>query len=346
MEEKQNSVILIRADGNETLGMGHLMRCLSIAAALVKAGEKCVFLTAQNPAADFVREKGFACEVLGTDYQHMESELPRLEEVYQTYSPKCWLVDSYQVTQKYLSELQKAAPVFYLDDTGEEVYEADGLINYNIYAFGLDYKERCPESMRLFLGSGYAPVRTEFLSVPYQVRKDVRNVLITMGGSDKLNIAGELCLCLAKCLPKEVSLTVICGRFNSHLEELMELQQRESRIRILMDVSDMWNRMAEADIAVSAAGSTMYELSVMGVPAVVCYYAENQRRVAEGFASQTGMTNAGDYSKDSKAALDEMIEAVCKLVKSQEERERLSARMKQIVDGQGTERIARELMGI
>ena len=125
----------------------------------------------------------------------------------------------------------------------------------------------------------------------------------------------------------------------------MELQQRESRIRILVDVPDMWNRMAEADIAVSAAGSTVYELSAMGVPAVVCYYAENQRRVAEGFASQTGMTNAGDYSKNPNTALDIMTEAVCKLVKCKEERESLSARMKQIVDGQGTGRIARELLG-
>ena len=319
MEGKQNSVILIRADGNETLGMGHLMRCLSIATALENKNVKCVFLVAQEPAADFVKEKGFACEVLGTDYRHMESELPLLVELSMKYSPKCWLVDSYQMTQAYLSELRKVAPVYYVDDTGEQIFEADGLINYNIYATGLEYEVRCPESMRLFLGAGYAPVKSEFVSVPYLVREKVQNVLITMGGSDKLNIAGRLSLCLAECLPKEVNLTVVCGRFNSHLEELMRFQQKEPRIKILVDVPDMWNQMAQADIAVSAAGSTMYELSAMGVPAVCCYYVENQRRIAEGFASMIGMTNAGDYSKNPDEALSQMIKAVSELTNSRRE---------------------------
>jgi len=346
MEGKQTPIILIRADGNETLGMGHLMRCLSIATALEKMNVKCVFLVAQEQAADFVREKGFACEVLATDYRHMESELPLLEELATKYSPKCWLVDSYQMTQEYLSEIRKAAPVYYVDDIGEQIFEADGLINYNIYAAGLEYEVRCPESMRLFLGAGYAPVKSEFVSVPYPVREKVQNVLITMGGSDKLNIAGRLSLCLAECLPKEVNLTVVCGRFNSHLEELMQLQQKEPRIKIWVDVPDMWNRMAQADIAVSAAGSTMYELSAMGVPTVCCYYVENQRRIAEGFASMIGMTNAGDYSKNPDEALSQMIKAVSELTNSRREREKLSSRMKQIVDGMGAERIAQKLCDI
>lgn len=343
MNENHNPVILIRADGNENLGMGHLMRCMSIATALEKRNAKCIFIVAQEQAGTYVKEKGFVCEVLNTDYRHMEAELPLLEALAMKYLPKCWLVDSYQITQEYLTGLRKTAPVFYMDDTGENIYEADGLINYNIYGQDLGYEAKCPAGMKLLLGAGYAPVKREFLSIEYLIRDKVRNVLITMGGSDKLNIAGALCQCLLDSLPEEICITVICGRFNSHLEELNQLQSKESRIRILVDVPDMWNRMQETDIAVSAAGSTMYELSAMGVPTVCCYYVENQKRIAEGFASMIGMTNAGDYSQYPDETLSIITEVVCKLADSEEERERLSSCMKQIVDGQGAERIAKEL---
>ncbi len=346
MNENHNPIILIRADGNETLGMGHLMRCMSIARALEKENAKCVFLVAQEQAGVYVKEKGFACEVLNTDYRDMEAEFPVLEALTTKYLPKCWLVDSYQITQEYLSGLRETAPVFYMDDMGENVYEADGLINYNVYGQDLGYESKCPADMQLLLGAGYAPVKSEFLSTEYRLRDKVRNILITMGGSDKLNIAGSLCQCLLDSLPEEICITVICGRFNSHLEELNQLQSKESRIRILVDVPDMWNRMREADIAVSAAGSTMYELSAMGVPTVCCYYVENQRRIAEGFASMIGMTNAGDYSQDPDGTMAHMRNAVCKLAGSKEERESLSFRMKQIVDGQGVERIAKALCNV
>ena len=82
------------------------------------------------------------------------------------------------------------------------------------------------------------------------------------------------------------SIWLICGRFNPHLQELLRLQDAEERVHVLVDVADMWNKLALADVVVAAAGSTMYELSTIGVPTVCCYYVENQRRLAEGFAER------------------------------------------------------------
>ena len=55
MNEKKKPVIAIRADGNEVLGMGHLMRCMSIGKALEKQGAHCVFFVAQEKAGAFIR---------------------------------------------------------------------------------------------------------------------------------------------------------------------------------------------------------------------------------------------------------------------------------------------------
>ena len=235
-------IIAIRADGNETLGMGHLMRCMSIAKALEKQGAHCVFFVAQKQAGAFIREKGFACEVLNTDYGDMEAELPRLSKMADDYVPMLWLVDSYQITQNYLQELRKMCPVFYLDDMGAQIFDTDGLINYNIYGDELGYEVKCPEKMKLLLGAGYAPVKEEFVMTPYTVREDVQNVLITMGGSDKLNITGQLSQSLLERLPQEIKLTLICGRFNPHLQELLQLQESNDSVLLLCGESETYCR--------------------------------------------------------------------------------------------------------
>lgn len=342
MSEKKKPIIVIRADGNEVLGMGHLMRCTAIAKALEKQGAHCVFFVAQEKAGAFIREKGFACEVLHTDFEDMKTEFTRIEELVKKYKPELWLVDSYRITAGYIEELQKVSPVFILDDMAELDFGADGIINYNIYGDKMTYAKA--GAAKCLLGAKYAPVREAFSESSYELRDRVRNVLITMGGSDKLDITGTLCKRLLERLPEEIDITLICGRFNPHLQKLMLLQESERRVHVLVDVADMWNKLAMADVVISAAGSTLYELSTMGVPTVCCYYVENQRRLAEGFAEKVGLCNAGDYSKEPEAVLGGMANEVCRLVDDGEYRRKLSVSMKEVTDGQGAGKIAKELL--
>ena len=62
----------IRADGNEKIGMGHIMRCLTVADALRKQGEEVLFLTADEKPVKFIEERGFAAKILFTYYDEME----------------------------------------------------------------------------------------------------------------------------------------------------------------------------------------------------------------------------------------------------------------------------------
>lgn len=332
-------VIGIRADGNSKIGMGHLMRCLSIAQALKEEEMKVLFFTAAQESAAVILERGFACEVTGVPYDRMEEELPFLCDALRKNGVNLLLTDSYQVTERYMAALNEICPVFYLDDTGEKIYPSFGLINYNIYGDLLPYRKRVSEKTKLLLGSKYAPVRAEFRNTPYEVRDRVKTILITMGGSDALNISGALCGKLLQVLSETVEIKVICGRFNPHLSSLQNMAEAANRdvrrIDVLVDVKDMWNHFAEADLCISAAGSTMYELATMGVPTVCCYYVENQRQIAEGFAVKTPVVNAGDYSADGPAVLDTILREIAALTGDREKRYALSEAMKQVTDGKG-----------
>ena len=69
MTDMEKITVGIRADGNGKLGMGHLMRCMSMAYVLQEQGMECVFYTAGQEAGKFVQEKGFQCQVFHTDYK-------------------------------------------------------------------------------------------------------------------------------------------------------------------------------------------------------------------------------------------------------------------------------------
>ena len=337
--------IAIRADGSAKIGMGHLMRCLSIAHALQERQAQVLFITNNEQSSEFICEKGFACEVLKGVNRDMNEEIDDTLNILREKSVCLLLVDSYQASKNYLMQLNQAVPVFYMDDLGRMGLPVSGLINYNIYGQSMGYEEQYHESTRLLLGSRYAPVKEAFRTTAYEVREKVSNILITMGGSDMLNIAGNLGEILLKVLPKDVTLTLVCGRFSPHLEKVREMaKQAKERVHVLTNVSDMWNVMQQCDLVIAAAGSTMYELCTMGVPTICCYYVENQRRMAEYFGSKTSMLNAGDFSENPEKVLESIQDDTLKLVKNTSMRKQLSKEMQEVTDGMGAWRIADALM--
>lgn len=335
--------IAIRADGDAHIGMGHLMRCLSIALACQRQQVEVTFITKNAQSQVFLTEKGFPCRRLEGIYDTMEEEAEDTRIIIQKEQISLLVVDSYRVNNTYFSLMKQVVPVFYMDDLGNMQLPVDGIINYNIYGQEMGYEKAYPKETALLLGSAYAPVKEAFLQTPYTVRKEVSNILITMGGSDAYNIAGQLGALLSSCLPEQITITLVCGRFSPHLEEVKKMSETINNIQVRTDVSDMWNLMKESDLAIAAAGSTIYELCTMGVPTICCYYVENQRRIAQVFAQKTSMCNAGDFSKEPEKVLQTIKEHTLKLIGDEQMRIRLSKEMAYVSDGKGAERIAKFL---
>jgi len=162
-------MIFFRADGNEVIGSGHIMRCLSIAGEATESNPKStlndvLFIAADDSFSSVINSAGIRNHILNTDYRNMESELAQLEELMECYHPLAFFVDSYYVTKNYLKSLwelchmttradgretverQEATgakkmaedktqitTLIYLDDLLSFPYSCDYLINYNIY---------------------------------------------------------------------------------------------------------------------------------------------------------------------------------------------------------------------
>ena len=346
--------VIIRADGNVQIAMGHIMRCLSIADALRALGADVVFVTAGNESRGLLQTRGYEAVVLGTSYSAMESELGGFSAYFRQHPAELILVDSYFVTRGYMEVLRTWARTAWLDDLGEPVHPVDILINYNIYAKEMSYRERYAKSGaalpgQLLLGCEYAPLREAFGQGRRSVCRDaVQDVLITTGGGDAKNAVGALCGRIAEEIKTGlhwgIRYHVICGPFSEKREELRALAALYPVFRIHENVTDMWELMEQCDIAVSAAGSTMYELCSMRLPAVCFYFAENQRRMAEYFDRFTEIKSAGNIAQNREAVLTALLGRLTQLEEDGQLRRRIREQMETLTDGRGAWRIAERLL--
>lgn len=353
-------MVVIRADANSKIGMGHVMRCLSVADALLKRGEEVLFVTADDTPVPLLTKKGIPYRVLHTDYADMEAELPKLWEVLR--EDISILVDSYYVTEKYLAALKKRTTTIYMDDIYAFSYPVDMLINYNIYGEEMGYeKDAAFADTKLLLGAKYVPLREEFSAGAgyVQSRKELSagaenvtpaadgGILITTGGSDSFNLAGQL---LTEAMKYDALKTkeyhVVSGSLNPHIGELQALAQEHGNIHIHCNVTNMAELMAESKVALSAGGSTLYELCAMGVPVIAFSFAENQERLVQTFVKRGIAQYGGNYRTDGNKMIQNTIAGLEKLLEDENLRAEYREKARTLVDGKGAGRIAEAIQAL
>ena len=329
-------MIYIRTDMNGTIATGHMMRCLAIADALMKRGEDVCFLLADDNAVPLLRKRGYGYCVLGTNWEDMESELLQLEALIQKRHISKILVDSYQVTQRYLSWLQARMWTAYIDDVNAFFYPVDGLICYANYWKNFDYEKRYTKT-ELCMGMDYVPLREAFQGcASKKIRKQVENILILSGGSDPYDMIRRIVRRISGSIAARID--VICGAYYSHYEAVcMEYRQQEN-IFFHRAVENMEEYMKNADIAISAGGTTLYELCACGTPTISYSMADNQLDNVRQFEADGLITYAGDAREPLVEEQIALILQQC--AKDREWREERSHRMQQMIDGNGAMRIA------
>ncbi len=345
-------MIIFRADGSPEIGSGHIMRCLSIADAAKEQGLECRFAVADEHFAPTIRNRGFACEVLQTDYRDMDGEREKMLGFLEQYKPETIVADSYFVTPEYLAFLGRFAEVTYIDDLAAFAYPVKCVVNYNIYGPELDYAALYHEAgiplPRLLLGPHYAPLRRQFQNLtPRAARQKVQDIFVSTGGADPQHIALQLAQYLAAQTAQTpldgVRYHFVVGSMNADLPALQAIARECAAIQIHQNVQNMARLMQQCDLAIAAAGSTLYELCACGVPTVTYALADNQLMGAETFAKNGLMQYVGDVRRIKKP---EQIIFRCAetLARDLQKRNELADHAKKQIGGNGTEKIVLQLV--
>ena len=346
-------LVYFRTDGNSHIATGHLVRCLSIADACFSLGMKVCFLVSDQESKALLQSFDPACRfpvrILETAvYDDLEKELPEvlgmLNEAGQ--AEQIFFLDSYYVTEHYLSAVRTAAKVAYLDDLQLFDYPADLLINYDVIPESrpASYQAAYQNAARTLLGASYTPLRAQFTDLQPYCRDRVSNILVTTGGSDPYHF----CLRLIAAFRKNsflhlCQLHVVVGRLNEDKDKLYKLADELPFLQLHENVSDMASLMASCDLAVSAAGTTLYELCAAGVPSMSFCLADNQLTAAKAFDEAGAIPCAGDIRRSCDEVLGNVMNFVTYMSENSKKRKAALETMRQLVDGKGAMRIAKAL---
>lgn len=319
------------------------MRCLALAQAWQDRGQRAVFAIAESTPALQSRLAGERCEVvaissIGGGAGDADETIALAHE-----ERAEWIVvDGYRFTTEYQRALKAAGcKILFLDDYGHAShYSADLVLNQNVGATEVLYASREAHT-RLLLGPRYALLRREFRRWR-EWRREIapvcRRLLVMMGGSDPENITARVISALQGF--HDLEITVVVGGSNPHLPELEQLVARSGQtITLREDVSNMPELMAEADLALSAAGSTTWELCLMGLPAMLIDVAANQTALARELDRTGCAVHVGDRTITASAVAQQLHD----VLGSREQRQLLSRRCRTLVDGCGTDRVLSEL---
>ena len=327
-------MLYIRVDMNNVIATGHMMRCLSVADAAKEMGIETTFIVADEQALSLLERRGYPAIVLNTKWDDMDSELPVLKAVIEDNNIETLLIDSYKVTEKYLSELTAIVQTVYIDDLDAFIYPVTGLVCYANYWEKFGYEEKYQDT-KLFLGPAYAPLRSVYKGCGAKhISEKVNNILLVSGGTDPYGILNKMLQSLDK--DKYKSIDVICGAYYTDDDVLREKYREYENVNILKAVPDIEVYIKKADLAVTAGGTTLYELCAAGTPALSYSFADNQLDNVRQFAKDEIIDYCGDVRYDD--VISKMKEFLLQYQSSDLRKER-SRKMQELIDGNGAWRI-------
>lgn len=327
-----SDVIVFRVDGNSTIGMGHVMRCLSLADELRDRDYHVFFVVSDNCVTELIQKRGYEIYSLNSCWSNYSDKVDELIN-YAIEKNASWLItDSYYAKEPYFKALSKFRLAGITEDHPDSTeIKVDLFINYNIYMN--DHPNTYPIK-NYCLGSKFALLRKAFKGVS---NKHGENILILTGGSDSLNIATLISRALMKNAGCSNKIMVVSGSLNPNLKDLTSLSDQ---ITVFIDVEDMASIMMDASIAISAGGSTLYELAACGVPTITYTFTDNQIENVTTFSKMNIMPYAGDFRFDKDVVLERIINLVSRYCSENEIRTDVSDRMRCVCDGFGASRVA------
>jgi len=335
--------IIVRADGDAAIGMGHVMRCLALADRLTERGAPVTFVTRASEPAILQRVAAHGCDAVtlprGGD---PAGDVTALLERAAAIGARAVVVDVQGFGAAGQAAIRAAGlRLTVIEDMARTGFSADVVLNQNI-GVRADTYAVAPHT-RLLLGPRYALLRRAFAGRTATPAAGRPRVLVTMGGGDGDNVTLRT-VQEADALDADFALDVVLGPAFPHAESVLQAARAARHpVAVHRDPPDLVDLMAGATVALSAAGSTCWELARLGVPAVLLVLADNQEGNAAGLHAAGFAVALGEATGDGLGPA--LRAALAALLADPARRARMAAVGRTLVDGEGAARVADEVSG-
>lgn len=318
------------ADGGLEIGYGHIVRCASLAMELQKNGIEVIFVT--NEAHAIIKQLGYPMVLYRSDASVLET-VKKLDA-------KVVIVDKYGVEPElFFSIRQEGIESVYIDDGIHPEYNADMVINGNLYGESLLMMYPDLAGKYLF-GPSYALLRPEFISIePIAVKSRARHIFVCFGGSDPRGLTRSLVQVLNNSKDiEDYCFHVVIGMV---VREFPEMDHCSDKVIFHRNPEDISQLMAQCDMALVASGSILYETARVGLPTVHIVVAQNQEEISNAVVRQGMGVFAGKWDTVDMRSVVDLLKI---LDMDPNRRKAMSGIGRSLVDGMGTRRCARYIV--
>lgn len=346
--------IAIQADGGTEIGMGHVMRTLVLAKEISKENEVIYICRVEskndylhyikvnddevnsleqlekydisyskyNKGIKKILTEGFKVKLINED--NLIDELKQIKA-------DMLITDSYSVDENYFHETKKIfKKTTYIDDINKHYFDVDFLLNQNSDAE--DFRYNVNAHTKLLLGTDYILLRNEFNNLKNKnIKNKIYDIMITVGGADPHRVTEKFLNYISEL---DYNFHIVIGPSFSDTSFVEKFHPNNIKFYYNANMCEI---MKKCDMAISACGSTLYELSACGVPTLGVIIANNQQGIANKLNSMGTIINLGWYNKISK---EDLIYNINALANDYICRKALSEKASKLVDGKGAERIA------
>lgn len=339
-------MVFFRADSNNQIASGHIMRCISIAQAFKDMGQKVVFLVADDNPVEMLERAKMEYLILNSVWNQLTDEIETMKSILLKEEKPFLIVDTYQVSQYYVDELSSYANICYLGSKKEYLGKLKALINYSTDIDFEFYSSNYGKDTKLLLGASYAPLRKEFLEITHRKSKNGRcRILLTTGNTDPNGYVDRILnqIVSIDCF-EQMEVKVVVGRMFDNKHVLHDHFDSFENITLHENVVSMSTLMSESDLAVSANGTTVYELAAAKVPTISFAMVEEQVKSARKLSELGVVDYCGELYKNEIICIEEIIKKIINYVSKPQDREALAHNANSIIDGRGCERIVKSLL--
>ena len=281
-------VAVLRADASSSIGVGHVMRSLSLGEALLDEGFGVELVSFE--LAPSLQSLATSCGVEVVEL----SCAPRSSEDAQfvlQFNANLVVVDGYEFSREFFAVLETSStPFAVIDDNAETSAQSpSAVINQNPHASASMYAH-LQGNPKLLLGLQYAMVRKEVCEVAaMNLQSCEGEVFVAMGGADFLGLTAPIVEALAE---TGLQIRVAVGHANTQRAHIQKLADQLGNVT-LIEQQDYVSSLASAHVAVLAAGSSLWEACAVGTPSIGLVVAENQFASANA-AKKLGFTRVVD----------------------------------------------------
>lgn len=352
--------VLFRVDASLTAGLGHVMRCLTLAQELHEHGATVSFISREHPGnlCGLIEERGFSVSRLPAPAADMVFEDTPVhaawlgaswqEDARQTLAaldttaekPDWLVVDHYAIDQRWEAAVASSVTrLMVIDDLADRPHACVLLLDQNLVAdFDARYAGKVPATCTLLLGPKYALLQrnyAELHEVGVTPRGPIRRIFVFFGGADERNLTGRSLSAFLALGKSDIEVDVVVSAGSPHASAIHRQIQGHENIHLHSNLKSLATLMRQADLAIGAGGTTSWERLCMGLSALVVTLADNQRPIAAELNRRRLIRWLGHQDDVTEAAFSHALREL--LAQSSLQSEFASGT--QVVDGKGVHRV-------